>query len=292
MSLPASLILELALIGIVIGGIYALVGVGLTLVYGVLEVINVAHGALAILGAYLAFTVSRLQGQNALSALLVAMLLVFLVGAAIDQGLFVTLRSRGQFNPDAVLVITFALGMVLENSLTVVWGHDPVKTPPLLEGGVSLLGVPMSLQRLVSFSTAITVILGMFVCLKTTWTGKAIRAVSENAEAGWSLGINVHRIYWITLGVGAAMAAGAGALVASMFWVNSPMAFSYSVKSFVIIVLGGMGSFLGALLGGFVLGLAESLAIVALGSAYKDAVGLLIMVLVLLLRPQGLLGVK
>ncbi|MBI4737510.1 MAG: branched-chain amino acid ABC transporter permease, partial [candidate division NC10 bacterium] len=268
------------------GGLYALVALGLSLIFGVMRVINIAHGALLMLGAYTTYWLFAWFGMNPFLSLLVSVPILFVIGGVL-QKLFV---HRVVDAPElSSLLLTFGISIFLANMAMVAWTAD-YRSVEFLTGSFLLGPIAVSKPRLITFCTALTITGLAFLFLTKTKTGKAIRATSQHRDVAQVCGINVRRIDVITFGLGAGLAGAGGSLVSVMFAVYPEMGQGYVFKSFLVIVLGGAGNYPGALLGGMLLGLVEQLASLFLTTQLSEAVAYVLLVLVLLLRPTGLLG--
>lgn len=290
--MPLSVIGEQILIGMILGTQYALISVGLALLYGALRVTNVAHGDLVTLGGYIALSFTTLLIPSPLLAIPVAMAAVFIVGVLLDRLLLRTLRRQERMVNESVIVLTLGLSILLSNAILALYGPDYTRPEGLLSGSSQVFGLRVGNQRLLTSAIAVFLLIALFIFLKRSKLGLAIRAISQDPMTTRALGINANRIYMLTFGIAGALAGAAGTLIAPVYWLFPSMGFNYTVKGIVIIIMGGMGNMLGALLGSLLLGVTEALAILFLPSQFKDAIGLLIMVSVLLIRPQGLLGQK
>jgi branched-chain amino acid transport system permease protein len=283
-----TLLWQAAVSGLLIGGVYALVALGLTLIFGVLRIINFAHGTLMMLGMYATFFLWTLLGVDPYASVLLVGPAFFLLGVLIERVVIAPNRGAPESNQ---LLLTLGLALFLENAVLAAFRADPrslqlpYRLPALLLGEAVV-----NLPRLIAFaaSVALAGLLGLF--LRYTDTGKAIRAAAEEREGALLMGIDVRRLDAIAFGLGAALAAVAGSLVTPFLYVAPDVGDVFNILAFVIVVLGGMGSFVGALLGGFVVGLAESLGAAVLPGSLKQLPIFALFVLVLLFRPTGLLG--
>lgn len=275
--------------GIVIGSIYALIAIGLSLIFGVMKVINFAHGELYMLGAYVTFFGCQFLGLHPLISMLLAMLIIFTFGMLIERSSIYYIRKRR--SPDLhYILLTFGLSIFLMNVALVLWGPIYRKSPPILTGVVTIFGVTQSYQRLLTIFISLAIILVLHLYLQKTKMGWAMRASAQNLDAAMLMGINVNRVYTISFGLGSALSAAAGSLISSFFYIYPTMGMVPVLKAFVVTIFGGLGSIPGAFFGGFVIGIAECLAAAYVSSAYKDAVGYIIMVAILILMPSGLKG--
>jgi len=276
--------------GLFTGGIYALVSIGLTLIYGVLVIVNFAHGEFLMLGIYVAFWAFTIFGMDPYVAIPFAVLLIGGTGALIQRGLIQRVLDAHPLNQIVLLVgvSTLLIGLV-----QFFFSAEPRSIHVSYETEViTILGLRMSIPRLVAFFASMLISLSLFAFLRYTRTGKAIRAVSQSREAAQLMGINVKYIYMLTFGIGTAITAVAGALLAPNHRMIPTMGQGYSVIAFVVVVLGTMGNFVGAFLGGLIIGVVETFAGFFLGGDVKIIASMLIFILILLFRPSGLFGRK
>ncbi|MEW6275181.1 MAG: branched-chain amino acid ABC transporter permease [Bacillota bacterium] len=275
--------------GLAMGVGYALIAVGLTLVFGILDIINFAHGEFYMLGGFLTYLVMSIVGLPYITALLIAVLLTFLAGIVAER---LTVRPVMKRDPMTTLLITFGVSLFIMHLIEYIWGPTPrnILTPFSETQAIGKLVI--SQQRVLIFIVGIGIIILLNLFIRRTKLGKKIRATSQNKLAAQLVGINVNRIYSFTFGLGCALAAVSGALVGPLSAVSPIMGQPAVLKSFVIVVLGGLGSIPGAVVGGVFLGIVEAFAGGFLSSAWKDAIGFAILILVLLLKPSGLFGAK
>jgi branched-chain amino acid transport system permease protein len=275
--------------GILTGSLYAMIGVGLTVVFGVMRIINLAHGELVMLGMYGAFWGLTLWKLDPFVSILLWTPLMFLAGMLVYRFLLEAIIPGGELN---TLLYTAGLSLLIANLALFVWTGDyrTIKLPyaimPMRPFG---LAVPIPLA--IAFGLAILITGTLYLFLTRTDLGRAIRATSQDSEAAALMGVEVDRIAMITFGLGSALAGAAGVLLAPSLYLYPTVGEILVVKCFVIVVLGGLGSVAGAIAGGVLLGLVESLGAVYVSVAYKDTIGFVIFLLVLLFRPSGLLGV-
>ena len=281
--------------GISLGSIYALIALGYTMVYGVLRLINFAHGDVYMLGAYVGYYLSRkLKGDEpslvgALLVMLGAMIACAIVGIVIERFAYRPVRRAARLT---LLITAIGVSLFIENASQLVFGPDPKFFPSLapradfMVGGVRLTSEQLTV---IAVSFIIMVLLRFFI-LKTR-TGKAMRAVSFNLDAAKLMGISTDKIIAITFALGSALAAAAGVLIGMQIPKIDPlMGINYGLKAFVAAVLGGIGNVPGAVLGGLLIGTSEVMVVGYLSSTFRDAIAFGILILVLLLRPQGILG--
>lgn len=272
--------------GILAGAVYAMVALGLALIFGVMRVINIAHGTLLMLGAYITFFWFHFLGLNPYVSLLASMPLMFVLGMAL-QRFFV--RSVVDAPELSSLLLTFGMSIALINIVQFFFSSD-LRSVEYLTGAWLVGPIALSKSRLISFVVAVALTLAAFWFLSRTRLGKAIRATSQSREVAMVCGIDVQRIHLLTFGIASALAAAGGTLVAVMIAIQPEMGQIYTFKSFLVIVLGGAGNYPGALLGGLLLGVVEQLSSLFLTTQLSEAVAYVLLVVVLLVRPTGLLG--
>jgi branched-chain amino acid transport system permease protein len=271
--------------GLLAGSIYAMVALGLGLIFGVMRVLNVAHGPLMMLGAYTTFWLFQRFGLNPYLSVLVSMPLLFLVGLVLQRFLVRRVVDAPELSS---LLLTFGVSIALVNLAQLAFTSD-LRSVEYLTGSFVVGPFAFSKPRLAACAFAIAITAASFVFLRLTRLGKAIRAVSQSREVAQVCGIDVQRIHLLAFGLGSALAAAGGSLVAVMVAIQPEMGQVYTFKSFLVIVLGGAGNYPGALLGGLLLGLVEQLSSLFLTAQVNEAVAYVLLVLVLLIRPTGLL---
>lgn len=283
-------ILQHAVNAMVLGSSYALLGIGLTIIFGIMRVVNFAHGELYTLGAYVAYGMVALLNLGFFNSILVAALIGMLVGALIE---FVFLRRKDLKNIDEVMLIMIGIMIVMQNLELMVWGGVAKIIPtPFSQDPISLGDISISPTRLFVFSIAVILLCIFYLGIERTRFGLAIRATFQDQDAARIVGVNVKAIYTLTFALGSAMAAVAGALLAPVFVATPLMGDLASLKAFAIVILGGLGSLGGAAIGGFLLAFIEEFGASYISSAYRDAFGFLVIIIVMLFRPQGLFAAK
>ncbi|MCC6781172.1 MAG: branched-chain amino acid ABC transporter permease [Hyphomicrobiales bacterium] len=274
--------------GILLGGLYAAVTVGFSLVWGVMGIINVTHGSLIMLGAYITFALFAVFHVDPFLTIPVAALALFFVGYALQSLLINRVLTGGVL---ATLIITFGLDQIITNLTLLAFSADQRGASPSYARIVLELGdLLVPYVRLLVFISALALVGAVYLFLTYSKTGQAIRAVALNKLAAQLTGVDLARTYNITFAIGAALAGAAGALVATTYTISPLMGGHYLLKAFIITVLGGMGSLTGALVGGVVLGVSETFGALFFGTGYQEGVGVGLLLVVLTLRPRGLLG--
>ena len=286
MTITPSIVGQVVVSGLLAGSLYGMVALGLGLVFGVMRVINIAHGTLLTLGAYTTFWWFRLLGVNPYLSLALSMPLMFLFGLALQRALVARVVDAPELSS---LLLTFGISIALVNALQLAFTSD-IRSVEFLTGSFAVGEIAVSKSRLIAFAFALA-ITGLAVWfLRATRFGKAIRATSQNRDLALACGIDVHRVHAYAFGVASALAGAGGTLIAVMVAIQPQMGQVYTIKSFLVIVLGGAGNYAGALFGGLLLGLVEQLTSLFFTTQVSEAAAYILLVLVLLLRPQGLLG--
>jgi len=272
--------------GILAGALYAMVALGLALIFGVMRVINIAHGPLLMLGAYTTFFIYQALGLNPYLSVPITMLVLFVLGALLQRTLVFRVVDAPELSS---LLLTFGISIALVNLAQLAFTSN-LRAIEYVTGSYTLGPLAFSKSRLIAFVVAAALTGLAFLFLQRTRLGKAIRATSQSREVAMVCGVDVGRIHLITFGVAAALAGAGGALVSVIVAIQPEMGQIWTFKSFLVIVLGGAGNYPGALLGGVLLGLVEQLASLFLTTQLSEAVAYVLLVVVLLVRPTGLLG--
>ena len=272
--------------GILAGALYAMVALGLALIFGVMRVINIAHGPLLMLGAYTTFFLYQALGLNPYLSVPITMLVLFALGALLQRTLVFRVVDAPELSS---LLLTFGISIALVNLAQLAFTSN-LRAIEYATGSYTLGPLAFSKSRLIAFAVAAALTGLAFLFLQRTRLGKAIRATSQSREIAMVCGVDVRRIHLITFGVAAALAGAGGALVSVIVAIQPEMGQIWTFKSFLVIVLGGAGNYPGALLGGLLLGLVEQLASLFLTTQLSEVVAYVLLVLVLLIRPTGLLG--
>jgi branched-chain amino acid transport system permease protein len=285
-------LLQQLVLGLLLGGLYGLAAAGLSLIFGVLKVLNVAHGELIMLGGYAAFWLSAIVGLDPFVALLGVIPLTAALGLALYGGLFAfVVRFDEETRIKNSLLVGFGLALTLHALAVRLWTADERSIPTGYGGqtiGVGGLVVPLG--RLASLAVAVALIGLTHLFLARARWGHAIRAAAEDWEAALLQGIDVRRAYLLAFGIGTGLAGAAGCLVAVGYSISPAIGLEWTLKALIVVVLAGLGSLFGTFVGGLLLGMAEAASAFTFGGPYREVVGLLIFFCVLIARPQGLFG--
>lgn len=278
--------------GLMVGSLYGLAALGLSLVFGVLKILNVAHGELIMLGGYATFWIFRLYGIDPFVALLLVLAILLAVGWTLHKGLFRWIVESGEEERiKNSLLIGFGLTLVLHNMAILLWtADDRAVTTSYSTTSITLVGLRFPVVRLAGFFISLLAVLAMEWFLERTSWGRAIRATAEDWQTASLTGINIQRTYLWTFALGAALAGIAGTLVSVGFSVNPSIGLGWTLKALIVVVLAGLGSMRGTFLAGLLLGVTESASAFIIGGQYRALVGLVLFLIVLSLRPQGLFG--
>jgi branched-chain amino acid transport system permease protein len=286
-----SILAQQIVLGLLIGGLYGLAAAGLSLVFGVLKVLNVAHGELIMLGGYAAFWSVALLGLDPFVSLLLVVPLSLVLGVALYAGLFgFIVRADEETRIKNSLLIGFGLGLALHAMAVLLWTADERSIVTPYGGSLVVGGLAIPILRLASLLVALALIGGLHLLLARWRWGKAIRATAEDWQAALLTGIDVRRAYLLVFAIGTGLAGAAGTLVGIGYSTSPSIGLEWTLKALIVVVLAGLGSMLGTFAGGLVLGVAEALSAAAFGGPYREVVGLVLFVVVLVVRPRGLFG--
>jgi branched-chain amino acid transport system permease protein len=287
-----SRLVDMILSAVLLAGLYATMAYGLGLIYGVLRVVNLAHGGVIMAGAYLGWYLHEQLGIDPYLTIPAVLVVSFGLGVVMYRVL-VRRLPRGAAGGPASLLLLFGVWLVLRNIAYLVFtGNDQAIRTAYSSRSIGLFGSHVSVNRLVVLGIAVVIAVCMHLLLRRTLLGRAIRAVAQNADSCTLVGVDVERIYTLTFGIGTALAGVAGVLLATIFSFNPASGSSELLKAFVVVVLGGLGSVYGVALASLIVATAEVFAILILPSYLTTAVGFLLLVLVLVLRPGGLFGTR
>jgi len=280
--------------GILVGALYGLVALGLSLVFGVTKFLNVAHGELLMFGGYASFWVFSILGADPFLTIPSTIIFLLLIGFVLYKLLFGRMvKLTEEVKIKNTLLVGFGLSVILQNLALRFWtADDRGITASYSAAALTVLGVRFPIVRLASLCIALVFFLALHFFLRKTYTGKAIRATVQDWEAATLMGINIHKVYLLACVLGAALAGVAGTLVAVNYSIEPSMGLNWTLKALIVMVLGGLGSIPGTFVGGLALGVTESATSFFINSNYREVAGLLIFLLVLIFRPQGLFGKK
>lgn len=284
------IILQILVNGFLLGGFYTLIGVGFTLVWGVTNIINLAHGAIALLGAYITYFIFQQWHIDPFLSLPVSFLSMFVFGYILQRYLMNMVVKAQIF---MLLILTFGLEIFLVNFMTTFFSADFKSVTPDYAGSSLVIGdIVIPYIRLGVFAICVIVTLLMGFFLDRTWTGKAIKATSLDIEAAMMSGINPSKIYALTFAFGSGLAGLSGSLLSLTQAFSPNIAGGLTLRAFIVSILGGLGRIEGAFVGGLILGIVETMSSYVIGESYKNAIAFGLMVLMLIIKPSGLLGRK
>lgn len=277
--------------GLTIGSTYALVAIGFTMVFGVLQLTNFANGSFYMFGAYITLMLLPIVNNNFIVATLISVLVMGSFGAVMDRVALKPIRTR-KAAPIAALISTVGIATCMDNLVMVLFGSQTRSFPDVLQlGSINIEGVIISWLQVVIFSTAIIIMLVLYVIVYKTKIGQAMRATSQNADAARLMGVNVDTVITFTFFIGSALAAIAGSLIGMYYQaIDTTLAMSIGMKTFASAVLGGIGVLPGAVVGGLLIGLIETIVASYISSGYRDAIAFAILIIVLVFKPAGLFG--
>ncbi|NTW34840.1 MAG: branched-chain amino acid ABC transporter permease [Syntrophobacteraceae bacterium] len=275
--------------GLLIGGIYALIGIGMTLIMGVMKIINLAHGQLMMVAMYVTYVLFEALGLDPYFSLFIAMPCLFVLGAVIQKFLLNPLLKVDSILPENQVLMTVGVGMVLTEVIRFIFHSDYKSVKTSYSSSAIYMGeISFNVPMVAAFGLALVLTAALFFFLLKTDLGKSVRATAQNTDAALLMGINAQWITVLTYGLGSALVAAAGTLLLPIYYLFPDIGGPFTLKAFVITMLGGMGSTVGAILGGIVLGIAESLGATYISMMLKDAVAMVIFLLVLIFLPGGL----
>ena len=284
-----ALFIQQVLNGIMLGSIYSLVALGLTLEYGILHIPNFTHGALYMVGAYVTFLLASSLGMNYWLAMAISMMVLALIGVFMERLVYRPLMLESPLNS---FIAAIGMIFIFVDGALHIFGPDFKRFPPLHSQVIQVMGTTITFQRIIIISVTIVLIVLLHLFIKKTMVGAAIEATAQDIEGARLMGINVRRVRMMVFALGTALAAAAASLIAPIHLVHPGMGGPVILKAFVIIILGGMGSLPGAVIGGFLLGLVESLTGGYVSTAYHEVFSFGVLVTVLAVRPTGLFGGK
>ncbi len=283
-----ALYLQAIVNGLLVGGVYSLMALGLSLIFGVMRVINFAHGDMMVWGMYLSFWLFTTWGVDPYLSILGTATAIFLLGAAVQRGLVNRILDAPH---EMQILLMLGVALVLENSALMVFGPDPRRVSTSYALSTFWLGpIVFDLPRVATFGVALALAVGLYLFLKKTELGRMIRAASDNRVGALLVGTDILKVFTLAFGIGAACVGAAGSLMTPFLPFSPSTGLFLTVTSFNIVIIGGMGSLLGAFAGGLLVGVSESLGAVILVPSLKEIFSFILLILILLFRPQGLLG--
>ena len=278
--------------GLAIGCVYILLATGLNIIFGVMKLVNFAHGQLLMIGAFLTWTISFMAGINAYVAILISMFVVALMGVGVERLTFRRVLGTDKLNE---IFISLGLIYVFENIAILIWGVNSKQVVSPFYGlslSSSELGISITYDRIIAVFVVIAALAAFGVLMKKTKIGLAMRATSQRNTTAMLMGINVEKVYMLTFAIGAALAAVAGGLYGIIFSFDYQVGAMPTIIAFAIIIMGGLGSIKGAIVGGLLYGITEQLATLFFGGIWGSAVAFALLIVVLVLRPNGIFGEK
>jgi branched-chain amino acid transport system permease protein len=289
-------IVQNLIFGILLGALYGLVALGLSMVFGVTRFLNVAHGELLMIGGYISFWAFQLFKVDPFLSIPITLIGMFVFGLIIYRLVFSRMVKLPEGKKiQSSLLVAFGLSLILQNLAQILWTADLQGITTDYSNIVfTVFGIRFPIIKVASLATALVLFLVVYLFLQKTYIGKAIRATVQDWEAATLMGINIQKMYLISFAIGSALAGVAGTLVCVNYTIEPTMGLMWTLKALVVLVLGGFGSISGTLVGGLILGLTESVTSIVIpgGSNYREIVSLILFVLILILRPQGLFGKK
>ncbi len=275
--------------GILIGGLYAIIGIGMTLIMGVLNIINLAHGQILMLSMYITWILWKFFGIDPYIAIFITIPVVFIIAEGISKYLLHPLMDKDSILPENQVLMTVGIGMVLVELARVIFSSDYQSVQTTYTNKSWYLGaISFNTPLTIAFIVSILMTIGLFIFLTKTDIGRSVRATAQDKSAAALMGISTGKITILTYGLGSALDAAAGSLLLPVYYLYPDVGPLFTVKAFVITILGGLGSTVGAIFGGLILGLAETFGATYISMGYRDAVGMVIFLLVLVFFPGGL----
>lgn len=271
--------------GLMLGLTYVLIASGFSLIYGIMRLLNFAHGEFYMLGAFAMYLLSEHLGLDYFTALILSMIIIAVLGMLVYRFFFRPFRDQH----DPSLVIALGIAMLIGGLALLIFGEKDKSVSPVVSGVIQILGATLSVERMVVIFSAILLMTALTLFIKFSKTGQAMRAVAQDREAAALQGIGVDSTFMLCMGISSALAGAAGALLAPLFFVNPFLGMHAVLKALVVVVIGGLGSIPGAIAGGLLLGFVESFGTTFLGDI-TEMMGFVMVMLVLLFRPQGLFG--
>ena len=290
MDITAPTIILTLIWGVAIGCVYILLATGLNIIFGVMKLVNFAHGQLLMIGAYLTWTITYSAGLNAYAAIIVSMFVVACIGVAVERLTFRRILGGDKLNE---IFVSLGLIYIFENAAMLIWGANSKQiVSPLAGLSLALPSISITYDRIVAVFVVIVTLIAIGLLIQKTKIGLAMRATSQRSSTAMLMGINVETIYMLTFAIGAALAAVAGGLYGIIFSFDYQVGAIPTIIAFAIIILGGLGSIKGAIIGGLLYGIVEQLATLFFGGVWGSAVAFAMLIVVLIIRPNGIFGEK
>ncbi|MEN1968740.1 branched-chain amino acid ABC transporter permease [Lentibacillus sp. N15] len=285
------IIIQQILNGIIVGSMYALMASGLSLIWGTMKMLNLAHGEFYMLGGFLMFFLNVSAGINPIIAAIISIIIVFIIAVVVQRVIIQYLMDKPSWT-ESHLIATFGLSILLQNLALNIWGERFKNIPYYIDAKFSIFGIGLSAQRILIFMVAVLIILLFWAFLKYSRFGQALRATSQDSDSATLYGINTKLIYMIAFGVSAVLATVAAIMLAPIYSVNPWMGSDLLLKALAVVVIGGLGSLVGAIVGGIGLGILEGLGVLVFASEWQNVIAFSLLILVLWIRPSGLFGTK
>lgn len=283
-------LLQILSAGLIIGGIYALIAVGLNLIYGTMRLLNIAHGELIMLGAYLTFWLYTLFGVSPLVSMIIVLVFSAVLGLVVCRFIFLpiirTSKSISILESNSLLIF-FGLSIIFSNLASLLWTAD-IRGYSYMTRVIQIAGVPLMANRLLSLGVSLAICFASYLLLQKTMLGKGIRALIQDREASHIVGINVNFIYALSFCLAFAMAGLAGCLMSMFYEITPFMGLPYTIVAFIVIVLGGLGNIIGSLMGGFLLGIIETVGVSITSPGLRPILSYALFILIILIRPEGI----
>jgi branched-chain amino acid transport system permease protein len=280
--------------GVLVGALYGLVALGLSLIFGVTKFLNVAHGELVMFGGYASFWAFSLLGIDPFLSIPISMIIMFLTGAILYKVVFShTVKFAEETKIKNTLLVAFGLSVILQNlALRFFTADERGITTSYFSTAFTIMGIRLPIIKLASLVIAVVFLIALQIFLKKTYMGKAIRATTQNWEAASLMGIDIHKVYLVAFALGSAIAGAAGTLVSINYSIQPTMGLGWTMKALIVMVLGGLGNIPGTIIGGLILGVTESATSFFISSNYREVAGLVLFILVLVFRSSGFFGSK
>lgn len=286
----SQLLLSYFIYGVLLGGCFGLISIGLSILYGIMGVVNFAHGELFMLGAYITYFSLKSYGLDISVSLLLTGCLMFISGMVIDRLLFRPVRMMSfEYLHDSSIMLTLGLSMILQNAALLGWGPE-YRSVEFVPGVTNLFGIPVENSRLFAFIVSVVLGAGFWLFASKTKVGTAIRAVTQDLEGAKLVGIDTERIFTLVVGISSALTGIAGGILLPIFMAYPTVGLRPIDIGFAVVILGGLGSIEGAIIGGFIIGIADAFTSALIGPAYETMLGFAIIIIILIVRPWGLLG--